>query len=386
MEIQRRDSRVQRRPIKVLVTSARFFPDLGGTETHIRETTRRLAERSDIEVTILTTDRSGTRPLRETFDGVTVLRCRSYPRRRDYYFAPGIYRGIMSGAYDIIHCQGIHTAVPALAMVAARRKRIPYVVTLHTGGHSSGLRRKLRNTQWRALGPLLRAASAVVAVSRFEQLMFQTLCSLDVSRCRIIQNGGDLPAGAARSTRIPGRIVSSGRLERYKGHQRVIEALPIILRTRPDATLHILGQGPYERDLRTLIKALRLENCVTIETIPPDDRARMARSIGDASVVTSLSQYEAHPIAIMEALTLGIPAVGSDTAGVGDLVADGLVNGVPSNASPTTIARTLLAALDAQPVSVPANLPTWDLVAAELAQVYLDVVRATPTPRRRRGQ
>ena len=379
---QKRDSCVQRRPTRVLVVSARFFPDLGGTETHIRETTRRLAERSDIELTILTTDRSGTRPLREDFDGVTVLRCRSYPRRRDYYFAPGIYGGIMNGTYDIVHCQGIHTAVPALAMLAARKKRIPYVVTLHTGGHSSHLRRKLRNTQWRALGPLLRDAAVVVAVSRFEQLMFQNLCSLEVSRCRVIQNGGDLPTRAPRTTRIPGRIVSSGRLERYKGHQRVIEALPIILRSRPDATLHILGYGPYEHRLRTLIKALRLESYVTIENIPPDDRERMARSIGAASVVTSLSQYEAHPVAIMEALTLGIPAVGSNTAGVGDLVADGLVSGVPSDASPTTIACTLLAALDIQPVNVSANLPTWDLAAAELAQVYLDAVGVTPTLRR----
>ncbi len=52
------------------------------------------------------------------------------------------------------------------------------------------------------------------------------------------------------------------------------------------------------------------------------------------------------------------------------------------NGSPTTIACTLLAALDIQPVNVSANLPTWDLAAAELAQVYLDAVGVTPTLRR----
>ena len=372
----------QSRPIRILVVSPRFFPDLGGTETHIRETTRRMAGRSDLELTILTTDRSGTRPAREEFEGVTIIRCRSYPRHSDYYIAPSIYRHIRKDSYDIVHCQGIHTAVPVIAMIAARKKRIPYVVTLHTGGHSSNFRVRLRNIQWRTLGPLLRGAALVVAVSRFEQSMFQNLCSLEPSHCRIIQNGGELPHNALGTTRIPGRIVSSGRLERYKGHQRVIEALPIVLRSRPDATLHILGSGPYEHQLRMLVEALHLEGTVTIENIPPDDRKWMARSLGQASVVTALSDYEAHPVAIMEALTLGIPAVGLDTAGVGDLVADGLVSGVPKDASPTTIARTLIAALETDQVNAPARLPTWSTTATDLAQVYLDAVVATPTPLR----
>ena len=45
--------------------------------------------------------------------------------------------------------------------------------------------------------------------------------------------------------------------------------------------------------------------------------------------MAALSEYEAHPVAVMEALALGVPAVGLDTAGIGDLVQDGLVRGVP---------------------------------------------------------
>ena len=140
--------------------------------------------------------------------------------------------------------------------------------------------------------------------------MFQKACSLDTSRFRIIQNGGNLPTSHDATEVIPGRIVSCGRLERYKGHQRVIEALPIVQQSIPDATLHILGLGPYEGQLRSLINALGLEKSVTIEYIAPDDRERMAESLGRAAVVAALSEYEAHPIAVMEALTLGIPLSG----------------------------------------------------------------------------
>ena len=370
------------RPIRVLVVAARFFPDFGGVETHIYEITRRMARRGDLDLTVLATDRSGTLPTREKFDGITVLRCRSYPRHRDYYFAPGVYRQVCTGQYDLVHCQGIHTAVPVLAMMAARRERIPYVVTFHTGGNSSHSRRRLRSTQWRALGPLLRGAATVVAVSRFEQRMFQELCRLDASRFRIIQNGGELSASAVRAEVIPGRVVSSGRLERYKGHQRVIAALPIVQRSIPDATLLILGSGPYECQLRSLINNLGLERSATIEYIAPHERDRMAESLGHAAVIAALSEYEAHPVALMEGLTLGIPAVGLDTAGIGDLVEDGLVRGVPKNASPTCIAQALIEAMRDRHVGSRASLPTWDMAASEVACTYIDTVGTVPGPHR----
>ena len=368
---------LRRRPIRVLVVTASFLPDLGGIETHVYEVTRRLVTHDDLDITVLTTDRSGSRQTTEHYEGFTVLRCRSYPRRRDYFVAPAIYRHINENHYDLVHCQGIHTAVPILAMLAARRKHIPYVVTFHTGGHSSGFRRRIRVAQWRALSPLLRGSAILVAVSRFEQQMFQRACGLEEARFRIVRNGGDLPAGVGRSEIIPGRIISSGRLERYKGHHRVIEALPIVQQSIPEATVHILGAGPYEAQLRSLISRLGLEEFVTIEFVPPGDRERMARTLGTAGVLAALSEYEAHPVAVMEALALGVPIVGLDTAGIGDLVEEGLVEGVPRDASPETIARNLVAALEGPHVGSQGCLPTWDLAASELTRIYMDAIGAS---------
>lgn len=366
--------KMHERPARVLVVTARFLPELGGIETHISEITRRMARRGDIDITILTTDRSGKLPEREAFEGLTVLRCRSYPRNKDYYIAPRIYSEIRNGNYDLIHCQGIHTAVPVIAMLAARRRGLPYVVTLHTGGHSSKLRNRLRSLQWRAVGPLLKGAVIIVAVSRFEQQMFQEKCGLSTSRLRVIRNGGDLSVTGRIPNRIPGRIVSSGRLERYKGHQRVVEALPIVRQTIANATVHILGSGPYNNELQALIQRLGMDEFVTIEYIAPDDRERMAESLGQASVFAALSEYEAHPVAVMEALALRIPAVGLDTAGIGDLVEDGLVMGVPKDASPAIIARALIAAMNGSYSTKPTRLPTWESATADLAAVYSQAV------------
>jgi glycosyltransferase involved in cell wall biosynthesis len=366
------------RVIRVLVVTARFYPDAGGTETHTHEITKRMARRADFDLTVLTTDRSGDRLVKEKFDGFTVLRCRSYPKNRDYYFAPGICRHILRGSYDIVHCQGIHTAVPIIAIIAAKMRRIPYMVTLHTGGHSSKSRNSLRNLQWRTLGPLLRGAAVVVAVSRYEQRVFQQACSIDAARFRIIPNGGDLAPTKERGEVVPGLIISSGRLERYKGHDRAIKALPIVRQSVPDATLRILGSGPYEGHLRSLIQSLGLQRSVTIEYVDPHDRPRMALALGRAAAVVALSEYEAHPVAVMEALTLGIPTVGLDTTGIGDLVEDGLVRGVPKDASPSTIARALVAAFECQRGNASAKLPTWDTATSSMAHLYR--ITATTVP------
>ena len=60
----------------------------------------------------------------------------------------------------------------------------------------------------------------------------------------------------AAVTPEPGLVVSVGRIERYKGHHKAIEALPHLLKTRPDARVEILGAGPYEPELRALADEL----------------------------------------------------------------------------------------------------------------------------------
>ncbi len=97
----------------------------------------------------------------------------------------------------------------------------------------------------------------------------------------------------------------------------------------------------------------------------------MAAALAESSVVAALSDYEAHPVAVMEALSVGRPVVGYDIAGIGDLVAEGRVRGVTPGASAASVARHLVEAMSSPPPVDPATLPTWDSCTERLAQVYL---------------
>jgi len=106
------------KPPRILMVTPRYFPDMGGVETHVAEVSRRLA-RAGADITILTTDRTGRLPASEQIDGVTIRRARAWPAQRDYYFAPEIARVLTNEAWDVVHCQSYHTLVAPLAMLAA---------------------------------------------------------------------------------------------------------------------------------------------------------------------------------------------------------------------------------------------------------------------------
>ena len=366
-----RGDQTRERPLRILMVCPHYYPQVGGTETHVYEVARRLSALGSFEITVLTTDRSRQLPQEEVVAGISVLRVPSWPRRRDYYFAPGIAAVIRQRRWDLVHCQGIHTPVPLLAMISARLASIPYLVTFHTGGHSSRLRNAMRTTQWRLVGPLLRNAVSLIAVSRFEAAALTRHARLGDKPVIVIGNGGALPPPRPGTVAVPGRIVSSGRLVRYKGHHRVIEALPYVMREIPEAHLLILGSGPYESDLRKLARRLGISDRVTIKHLAPADRQGMATTLAETSVVAALSDYEAHPVAVMEALSAGRPVVGYDIAGIGELFAAGWIRGVPRGAPAAVVGQELVKAMSSPSLVDQANLPSWDSCADQLAHVYL---------------
>lgn len=369
------------RHLRVLMVTAHYFPHLGGVETHTYEVARRLVRR-DVDTTVLTIDTTGQLPPAETIEGVAIRRVPGWPRGRDYYLAPAIVREMARQRPDIVHIQGIHTLAAPLAMLAARALKIPYVITFHTGGNRSHLRNLLRGAQWRALRPLLSHAARMIGVSQFETSTFRDGLGLPAERFAVIRNGAQLPQlPDTPPSEAPGPlIVSIGRLEEYKGHHRAIAALPYLRQDYPEARLLILGSGPYEATLRRQAAALGVAEWVEIRVIPPAERQELAATVVMADVVTLLSEYEAHPIAVMEALALGCPVLVADTSGLRELAQDGLVRAIPLRASPARVATALVEQIrrPLRPTNV--VLPTWDSCTDEVLELYSGVVAIPQRP------
>lgn len=363
--------------MRVLMVTPRYLPYIGGVENHVHQVSRRLAE-AGVDVTVLATDPEGKLPAEEQSQGVRVRRVRAWPARRDYYFAPGIFRVVGQGGWDLVHCQSYHTLVPPAAMLAARRAGIPYVVTFHGGGHSSRLRNSLRRAQHWLLRPLFAGAERLIATASFEIGYFGERLGLPPERFALIPNGSDLSltTGLARSDRNGALIASVGRLERYKGHHRLIAALPHILREKPEARLWIAGEGPYEASLQRMARRLGLEERVEIRAIPMGEVQRRAAELSRAALVALLSEYETHPMAALEALSLGCPLLVADTSGLSELAARGWARAIPLASSPQQVAEAALEQLRRPLLPERLELPSWDECARSLMELYEDCLRS----------
>lgn len=150
-------------------------------------------------------------------DGYRIRRWPAYPRSRDYYLSPGLIRHLLHGSdYDVVHVQGVHTLVAPAALAAARRVRLPSVLTFHTGGHSPGLREACARCSGRSSARSLRSAAALVACE-YERQLFARALGIDESAIRLIRNGSErLPVDdSAPVTEGDPLVVSVGRLEEY---------------------------------------------------------------------------------------------------------------------------------------------------------------------------
>lgn len=364
-------------PLRITMAASRYLPFCGGTETHVHEVSCRLA-RAGHQVTVVTANPGGLLPAREERDGVLIRRVRAWPRQRDYYFAPAIFGAISPETSDIVHVQGYHTLFAPAAMMAAIARRIPFVITFHSGGHSSAIRSRMRPLQMSLLRPLATRAARCIGVSRFEADLFADGMGLDRSRFTVIPNGAELPRPNAVESK-PGAgplILSIGRLERYKGHHRAIAAMPHLLRKMPDARLQILGGGPYESALRRQADELGLSDRVAVGFIPGGDRQALSNLMARADLVVLLSDYEANPVAVMETLSLGRPMLATDSSGFKELHERGLLNVVPLDADAPAIAAAMADELRRGAGTRPVfELPGWQHCADSLLAVYREVLQ-----------
>jgi glycosyltransferase involved in cell wall biosynthesis len=120
---------------------------------------------------------------------------------------------------------------------------------------------------------------------------------------------------------------------------------------------------------------------VTIAAIPGSERQKMADLLASAGLFVLFSEYEAHPVAVVEALSLRRPVLVSDTSGLGELAAKGLCRAIPRDAGPSEVAAAIAEELEARREVPDLTLPDWDDCAQSLSEVYDNVWNSWLTSR-----
>jgi glycosyltransferase involved in cell wall biosynthesis len=255
-----------------------------------------------------------------------------------------IRREVLREPTDVVHAHSPLAAVGArLALRTIPRRRRPRMVTTdHSlwSGHGRLMRWADRAT-WRlddahiavseavrrSLPPALRARSEVV------------LHGIDVAAARAERGNREfvrkelgLPADAL----VVGTVAN---LRAIKGNADLLAAARRVVDEDPDVRFVTVGQGPQEAELRALHERLGLGDRLLMLGHRPD----AIRLMGGCDVFCLASRHEGLPVALMEALALGLPVVATAVGGVPEVVEDGVEGVLVPPRRPDALADALLA-------------------------------------------
>lgn len=257
----------------ILLITEIFPPRVGGSGRWLWEIYRRLP-RVDVAIA------AGEDPRQGEFDQGHDLRVERIPMDLSGlgYFDPRgfrAYRRALRRVRAVIESEGIrqlHCArcVPEgwVAWLLNRSLDLPYVCYAHGEevnrspvGPPTGIMTS-RQLRWMA-GVVLRGARFTIANCRNTARILTRQWSLTEERIRLLYPGVDthLFVPAARDPEVRARlgwgdrpvILTAGRLQQRKGHDRMIRALHGVRRTVPDVLYAIVGDGPERQALHDLV-------------------------------------------------------------------------------------------------------------------------------------
>ena len=203
------------------------------------------------------------------------------------------------------------TVVVALGRLA----RVPVVLHVH-GSDVEVWYQGASRAEQAVVRAVLRAADLVIALTpTWEQrLQAMTPCTTTA-----IMNPVAIPSPAPAAARVPGRIVSLGRLGERKGSKVLVAAVALLTGRGVDASLVLAGDGDRE-GVEAEARRLGVADRVEIRSwIGP---AEVAELLDSASVFALPSREEGLPVALLEAMAHALPVVITPVGGIPDLVRD----------------------------------------------------------------
>jgi hypothetical protein len=150
-----------------------------------------------------------------------------------------------------------------------------------------------------------------------------------------VANGAEIeaPVDVATVERDAPLIVSVGRLERYKGptaSSRRSANWSSVARAQDCASV---GKERTSLNCKDWVNDLACRRAPP-SGLAPRNASKWAPFLARASVGALLRDYEAHPVAALEAISLGRPVLASNTSGFAEMAARGLLHGVDPGAQP----------------------------------------------------
>ncbi|MBI4787777.1 MAG: glycosyltransferase [Chloroflexi bacterium] len=245
------------------------------------------------------------------------------------HFIEGVYAAyvLRDAGCDRFHAHFADRAA-TVALCVSRLLGKPYSLTAHANDLYAGpvlLFEKFKNAQF------------AVTVSQFnKEYILKNHPTLDAERIVVLHPWVNLDEFQPPATRPQNRrfsILSVARLVEKKGHRYLIEACRLLRARGLHIECWIVGGGPLENELRQVINAEGMADCVRL--VGPQSKPEVLRRLAAAdafvlaSVIAKDGDRDGMPVALAEAMAMQVPVISTNVVGIGELVQDGAGRLVP---------------------------------------------------------
>jgi glycosyltransferase involved in cell wall biosynthesis len=226
-------------------------------------------------------------------------------------------------------------AKDVIVLLSASVLRRPTVVHMH-GGNFAGFFSGLSGPEQALVRATVSRLSAIVVLTESLRADFR-MSPRWQSQTTAIANTCDTQPGSAR--RHPGsvwQILFLSNLLVSKGYREVIQAVGTLARRRPDLSLRLRIAGAYvpdrdfpdeqaqEADLRALLSALPSNVEASYAGILKGDEKNDLLASSHVFLLPTTYVNEGQPIAVIEALTSGLPVIATDWRGIRETLPDSM--------------------------------------------------------------
>ena len=281
---------------------------------------------------------------------------------------------------DVVH---LHNPTPTIyAAVAARMAGVPSIVSTR---HSlvAPPRRLAVELKYAVAA---RTCDWIVGICDATVVNLKSLHTIPRRKIVRVYNGAAPLKRAARedwAARSGFTLVYVGRLEPVKNHALLFKAFRTALTSMPGLRLWMVGDGSERKSLEGLAHELGIAGQVTFW----GQQLNVTPFFSAADAFVMSSRSEGLPMSLLQAFSLGLPAIVTDVGGMAEVVRLAQAGLIVSTADPaemaTAILRLVASDAEREQFSKNAEAAFSSRFALEtMVDAYMDIYRDTPQSRR----
>lgn len=348
---------------KVLMVSARS--DIGGGPAHMWALAQGLTDQVEIYAS-LPDDGVFFKQFSEL---IGIERVFKIPRQKLTLKALwDLRRFCKQNQIDLIHSHGKGAGL--YSRLLSFLLSVPVIHTLH-GYHDGRYAPWLKHLYalWETLAGLV--TSKIICVSASEALLFKNKAFVSSDKLVVIPNGTAVQRDVL-VTPIQNKVVTVARFD----YQKNLVELLYVCKLLPKHDFFVIGDGADRVEIEAEVVAQKLCNVMLCGA-----SQQVIEDIADAAVYLTTARWEGLPLAVLEAMSLGIPVVASDVVGNRDAVAEGVTGYLYPLGDVETAARLIDDAMRLDRTLIRKHHQKYfsaDRMVSQTLVVYRDALSATP--------